>query len=72
MHYFEEEAFLFHTLFNFKELRYQFGDRLFDLMEKHDPETYEALKAHLANKEVEEFLSKKPKYDDCNDYYGED
>jgi hypothetical protein len=69
MHYFEEEAFLHYTLFNFKELRYQFGDRLFDLMEKHDPETYEALKAHLANKEVEEFLSTPRKRDD--DYYND-
>ncbi len=69
MHYFEEESFYWHTMFNVKDIFEQYGPRFFDDMEKHCPEMYEAMKAHLANKEIEEFLSSPRKRDD--DYYND-
>lgn len=68
MHYFEEEAFLHYTLFNFKELREQYGDRIFELLEKYDPETYEAFCAYKANQEIYEFVSTRKRDED---YYND-
>ena len=67
-HYFEEEAYYYHTMHDFKILVEMYGDRVFDELEQYAPELYEAWSAHKANKEIAEFLSCKSK-DDHNDYY---
>jgi hypothetical protein len=69
--HFEYEAWLHFTMNDACEVWEMEGDRFFDLIEKYKPDLYEAFAAHLANKEVEEFLSNKSK-DDHNDYYQED
>ena len=56
-HYYEEESHFYHTLFDFKNIVILYGDRVFDELEKHCPDLYEAWAAHKANKDIEEFLS---------------
>ena len=69
-HYFEEEAFYYHTMHDFKCLVEMYGDRVFDELERYCPELYEAWAAHKANQEIIEFMSIKRK-DDCDDYYND-
>ena len=74
MHRFQEESFFYHTLFDFKDIVEQFGDRVFDELELHCPDLYEAWAAHKANKDVEEFMSNavdKCWNDDCDYWKGE-
>ena len=73
-HYFEEEAFYYHTMHDFKVLTEMYGDRVFDELERYCPELYEAWAAHKANKEVAEFLvneAKRKWEDDCDYWKGE-
>ena len=73
MSYFQEEAFYFSTIHDACELADQFRDRFFEDIEKHRPDIYEMMKAYLANKEIEEFLSNQAETrwkDDC-DYWKE-
>ena len=69
-HYFEEEAFYYHTLHDFKRLTELYGDRVFDELEQYCPALYEAWAAHKANKEVADYLVKK--YQGQRDDYWKD
>jgi len=71
MHYYEEESHFYHTLFDFKSIVDMYGDRVFDELEKHCPDLYEAWAAHKANKDVEEFLDSQyqSNYNDDCDYW---
>ena len=69
MSHFEEEGFYYFGVHNTCELLDQYRDRFLDDIEKHRPDIYEILKSHLANKEIEEFLSTPRKRDD--DYYND-
>lgn len=68
MSYFEEEGHYFFGVHTACELADQYRDRFFDDIEKHRPDIYEMMKAHLANKEIEVFLSTRKKDDD---YYND-
>lgn len=56
MHRFQEESFFYHTLFDFKDIVDQFGDRVWEELELHCPSLYESFCAYKANKDVDEFL----------------
>ena len=74
MHRFQEESFFYHTLFDFKDIVDQFGDRVWEELELHCPSLYESFCAYKANKEVAEFLvdeAKRKWEDDCDYWKGE-
>ena len=74
MHRFQEESFFYHTLFDFKDIVDQFGDRVWEELELHCPALYESFCAYKANKDVNEFLitENERKWQDACDYWKEE
>ncbi len=71
MSYYEEEAFYHFTMMDFVELVQQYGDRVWEELEKHSPDVYEAFCAYKANQDIEEYLSNEAetRWKDSCDYW---